>query len=206
MSSTTSAVGRTVGIATSRWHGQATVSPRRERPDRSLFSWARRTNSESPFIENLRRAFEQKCPKLARCKGLDSDVVTVLIFEAIDLPFHYDRYIAESLGALLEGCGVEPDQIFLVYPHAAFWEVWVVKRNDVQWPDERLSMPHKGYQDPPKLIPEDAYPRQFVELFNRDVGRERPARWRPLVLAEAELQDAKKGVAPIPACRGRDRK
>ena len=161
---------------------------------------------ESPFIENLRRSFEQKCPKLARCKDLTPDVATVLILEAIDLPFHYDRYVAENLGALLEGCAVEPDQVVLVYPHAAIWEVWVVKRNDVQWPDERLPMPHKGYQDPPKLIPEDAYPRQFVELFNRDVGRETPAKWRPLVLADAELEDAKRGVAPIPAYGGRDRK
>ena len=143
---------------------------------------------ESPFVENLRRAFEQKCPKLARCKDLTPDVVTVLVLEAIDLPFHYDRYIGENLAGLLEGCAVQPDQIFLVCPDAAFWVVWVVKRNDVQWPDERLPMPHQGYQDPPKLVPEHAYPRQFVEQFNRVAGRETPARWRPTMHAFKGLE------------------
>ena len=157
---------------------------------------------ESPFVESLRRAFEQKCPKLARCKDLTPDVVTVLVLEAIDLPFHYDGYVAENLCTLLAGCAAEPDQIFLVYPDAAFWVVWVVKRNDVQWPDERLPMPHKGYQDPPKLVPEHAYPRQFVEQFNRSVRRETPAKWRPLVLADAELEDAKIGGGADTGMRG----
>ena len=154
---------------------------------------------EPPFIENLRRALEKKCPKLARCKDPSPDVVTVLVLEAVDLPFDYDRYVAGHLAGLLGGCRPAPDRIFLVYPHAAVWEVWVVKRNGVQWPDERLPMPHTGYQDPPKLVPEHAWPRQFVEQFNRGVGRETPAKWRPLVLAKAELADAKRGVAHTPA-------
>ena len=159
---------------------------------------------ESPFTADLRRAFQKKCPKLARCKELAADVETVLILEAIDLPFHYDRYIVEHLAGLLEGCAVEPDHLFLVYPRNAFWEVWVVKCNDVRWPDERLPIPHKGYRDPPKLVAEDAYPRQFVEEFNRQMGRETPARWRPLFLAEADLEDTKqRGVATGPASRGR---
>ena len=158
---------------------------------------------ESPFIKDLRRAFGKKCPKLARCKDLAADLETVLILEAIDLPFHYDRYIAEQLAGLLEGCAVEPDRIFLVYPRSPFWEVWVVKSNGVRWPDERLPIPHKGYQDPPKLVPEDAYPRRFVEQFNRHMSRETPARWRPLFLTDADLEDIKRGVAPAPARQGR---
>ena len=150
---------------------------------------------EAPFVEDLRRAFEKKCPKLARCKELDPDVQTVLILEAVDLPFHFDCYIAEHLAGLLEGRAVEPDHIFLVYPRNAFREVWVVKSNDVRWPDERLPIPHRGYQDPPKLVPERAYPRHFVEQFNRGVGRETPAKWRPLFAAEAELDDIKRGAA-----------
>ena len=181
------------------------VAPPREAGSLAVFVGSP-DDSESPFMENLHRAFEQKYPKLARCKDLDSDVVTVLIFEAIDLPFHSDRYIGEDLAGLLEGCGAEPDQIFLVYPHAAFWEVWVVKRNEVQWPDERLPMPHKGFQGPPKLVPAHAYSRQLVDHFNRDLGRETPAKWRPLFVAETGLEDAKRGVAPTPACGERDRK
>ena len=149
---------------------------------------------ESPFIENLRRAFENKWPKLARCKALYPDVVTVLVLEAVDLPFHYDRYMGEHLAEVLAGCAVEPDRIFLVYPHDVFWEVWVVKRNDVLWPDERLPMPHRGYQEPPKLVPEDAYPRRFVEAFNRTMGPATPAKWRPDFAAEDDLEDAKRGV------------
>ena len=149
---------------------------------------------EAPFIDLVRRAFEMKCPKLACCKDLAPDIQTVLILEAIDLPFHYDRYIAEHLQALLAGCTVEPDRIFLVYPDATFWQVWVVKRDDVQWPDERLPMPHKVYQDPPRLVPEHAYPRHFVEQLNRGVGRETPARWRPLFADEADFEDVKRGT------------
>ena len=149
---------------------------------------------ESPFIEYLRRAFKKKWRKLARCKALDPDVVTVLVLEAVDLPVHYDRYVGEHLAEVLAGCAVEPDRIFLVYPHDVFWEVWVVKRNDVQWPDERLPMPHRGYQEPPILVPEEAYPRRFVEAFNRTMGPATPAKRRPDFPAEDDLEDAKRGV------------
>ncbi len=147
---------------------------------------------EFPFMEDLRRAFERKCPKLADCKELAPAVRTVLVLEAIDLPFDYDRYMADHLAGLLAGCDVEPDHVFLVYPRAAFWEVWVVKRDDVRWPDPRLPLPHRGYQDPPRLVPEGAYPRHFVEQFKRGVGRETPAGWRPLFVAEADLEDTKR--------------
>ena len=130
---------------------------------------------EPPFIEDLRRAFGSKCPKLADCKASDPDVQTVLVLEAVDLQLEHDRCIAKHLPELLAGCEVEPDHIFLVWPDVFLWSVWVVKRNGVQWPDERLLMPHKGYQDPPKLVPEDAYPKGFVEAFNRSVGAETPA-------------------------------
>ena len=119
------------------------------------------------------------------------DIRTVLILEAIDLPFDYDRYVAEHLAGLLAGCDVEPDHIFVVCPRTEFWQVWVVKGDDVYWPDERLPMPHKGYQDPPRLVPEEAYPRRFVEEFRRGVGRETPARWQPLFVGESELEDTK---------------
>ena len=146
---------------------------------------------EAPFLEDLRRAFGTKCPKLARCKAIAPDVRTVLVLEAIDLPFHYDLYMADHLTGLLAGCDVEPDHVFLVYPHDVFWQVWVVKTDDVCWPDERLRMPHQGYRDPPRLVPEHAWPRQFVEEFKRGVGREPPARWRPLFVGEDELEDTK---------------
>ena len=128
----------------------------------------------SPFVENLRRAFERKCRKLADCRKLAPGIRTVLVLEAVDLPLDYDRYIGEHLAGLLAGCDDEPDHIFLVYPGSAFWQVWVVKRDEVSWPDERLPMPHRGYRDPPRLVPEQAYSGWFVEQFNRGVGRDTP--------------------------------
>ena len=159
--------------------------------------------AEPPFIEVLRRAFEKKCPKLGRCKELDPDVLTVLVLEAVDLPLHYDRYVAEHLAGLLDRGVVEPDHIFLVCPHIAFWEVWVAKKNGIQWPDERLPMPHKGFQDPPRLVPEHAWPKHFVEQFKRGVGRETPVRWRPFFPSEADLEDVKRGGVPASFCDAR---
>ena len=168
------------------------VLPPREAGSLTLFVGSP-DEPETPFIEDLRRAFKKKCPKLARCKELASDVRTVLILEAIDLPFHFDRYIAVHLAELLEGT-VEPDHIFLVYPRTFAWEVWVVKHNDVRWPDDRLPMPHKGYRDPPKLVPEEAWPRRFVEEFKRGVGRPISARWRPIFHTETDLKDIKASI------------
>ena len=73
---------------------------------------------QPPFVECLRRAFERKCPKLARCKALNQDIQTVLVLEAVDLPFLCDRHIGEHLADLLAGCPVQPDCIFLVHPQA----------------------------------------------------------------------------------------
>ena len=103
---------------------------------------------EVPFLADLRRAFRKKTPKLARCKAIAPDVRTVLILEAVDLPFRYDGYMADHLGGLLAACDVEPDHVFLVYPGTVFWQVWVVKSDNVCWPDERLPMPWRGAGNP----------------------------------------------------------
>ena len=154
---------------------------------------------ELPFIGDLRRAFQRKCPKLGQCKALDPDVQTVLVLEAIDLPFDFDRHIAEHLAELLNGCTVEPDHIFLVRPDVYFWSVWVVKRHGVQWPDERLPMPHKGYQDPPKPMPVHGHPRGILKDLMQWPGEETPAMWRPLFPVEADLEDAKRDAEDAPA-------
>lgn len=155
---------------------------------------------ESPFVKGLQRAFGDKCPKLARCKELDPDILTVLILEAVDLPLQHDLYIAKQLGGLLAGVSVAPDRVFLVCPHDALWQVWVVKSGDIQWPDERLPMPHRGYQDPPRLVPERAYPKALVDRIEHGSGREIPVRWRPLLAAASHLDDIKQcGTEPAPA-------
>ena len=146
---------------------------------------------ETAFVVNLRRALQQKCPKLAQCKALSADIATVLVLETVDRPFDFDRCIGEHLAGLLEDCVAVPDWIFLVCPDALLWQVWVVKAHEVQWFDRRLPMPHKGYRDPPKLVPEEAYPKQIVEHFNRTFGTADPGKWLPYFARENDLEDAK---------------
>ena len=99
------------------------------------------------FIGDLSRAFGRKWSKLARCKDEADGVRTILVLEGVDMPFGYDLYLAEHLRTLLGECPVPPDDIYLVCPDVAFWQVWVVKQGGVHWPDEGMPMPHKGYAE-----------------------------------------------------------
>lgn len=128
---------------------------------------------EGPFLNEFRNAFDRKCPKLAQTKEQADDVRTVLILEVIEPPFAFDAHICKHLPALLEECLAPPDDIFLVEPHRVFWQVWVAKRGEVFWPDERLPIPHKGY------------------IENPWQGYEYPVECRPLYLDGDELEDLK---------------
>ena len=128
---------------------------------------------ESLFIDEFRKSFDRKCPKLAQTKEQSGGVMTVLILEIIEPLFAFDAHICKHLPALLEKCPVPPDDIFLVVPHRVFWQVWVAKRGEVHWPDERLPIPHRGYSDAPWL--------------NHEIRDE----WRPLFLDEDDLDDLK---------------
>ena len=66
------------------------------------------------FLLTMKRAFEEKTPKLYACKLLGAR--TVLILEAVDPPFHAHWYIAQHLPALLRDCLHAPDEIYLVDP------------------------------------------------------------------------------------------
>ncbi len=128
---------------------------------------------KSLFINEIRKAFDKKCPKLAQSKEQTDGIRTILILEVIEPPFVFDAHICKHLPALLEECPAPPDDICLVVPHSFFWEVWVAKRDAVHWPDERMPIPHKGYSDAPWL--------------NHEIRAE----WRPLFPDEDELEDLK---------------
>lgn len=147
-------------------------------------------DTENLFIEEVRNAFRKKCPKLAQRKEQDDGIRTVLIMEVIEPPFAYDAYICKHLPALLEECPAPPDDIFHVEPHRVFWQVWVAKRGEVYWPDERLPMPRKGYQDVTELIAR-AYPPKLAEAMRQSLPDPIRAEWRPLFLDEDKLEDLK---------------
>ena len=88
-------------------------------------------DKENLFVDEIRRAFGKKCPKLAKCKERADGIRTILILELIEPLFVYDVHIGEHLPALLEECPAPPDDIVIVVPHRDFWEVWVVKRGEV---------------------------------------------------------------------------
>ena len=114
---------------------------------------------------------------------------TILILEVIQPLFVYDVHICKHLPALLEECPAPPDDIFIVVPHRDFWEVWVVKRGEVHWPDERLPMPHKGYQEFPEEM-FHGYPPKLAEAMDLSLLRTATrAEWRPYFPNEAELEN-----------------
>ena len=146
---------------------------------------------EGAFIDQVRKAFDNKCPKLARCKDEVDGARTVLILEVIEQTVGDDFYIAKHLPALLAACPTTPDDIFLVYPKKIpFWQVWVAKRGEDHWPDERMPMPHKGYQTPPTVPP--GYPLRLAEALGLDDQRHLiPAEWEPYFPVEDDLEDLK---------------
>ena len=147
-------------------------------------------DTENLFIDEIRNAFRKKCPKLAQCKEQDDGIRTILIMEVIEPPFFYDLHICKHLPDLLEECPAAPDDIFLVVPHRVFWQVWVVKRGEVYWPDERMPLPHKGYQDVPEPIAH-TYPPKLAEAMGLSLPHTIRAEWRPFFLDEDKLEDLK---------------
>ena len=145
---------------------------------------------ENLFIDEIRKAFRKKCPKLAQCKEQDDDIRTILIMEIIEPLFAYDALICKHLPALLEECPAPPDDIFLVEPGRFFWQVWVVKRGEVHWPDERLPIPHKGYREFPEAMI-DRNPPKLAEAMRLSLAPPIRDEWRPFFLDEEELKDLK---------------
>lgn len=143
------------------------------------------------FTDELRKAPNKKCPKLAQCKEEVDGIRTILVLEVIQPPFGYDQYISECLPSLIEKCPTPPDDIFLVCPASfPFWQVWVIKHGENHWPDERMPMPHKGYHSPQPV--HQGYPPELAAaLATTNPSPEIPAEWEPYFPAEDELTDLK---------------
>lgn len=143
------------------------------------------------FMEEVRRAFRGKCPKLARHKKQASGDRTVLVMECMEMAPGYDLYLSKELSSFLGECSGAPDDIFLVCPDFPSWQVWVVKRDGIHWPDDRIPMPHKGYYEfpAPRMGGHPAKMAETSELSFR--RREPPLELRPYFLKEDELEDLK---------------
>ena len=146
---------------------------------------------EGAFMDEVRRAFRGKCPKLAQHKERTNGDRTILIIEGIEMAFGYDLYVSKHLPTLLGESPVPPDDIFLVCPGFPFWHVWVVKWGEIHWPDERMPMPHKGYQEFATSV-SCGYPIKVAEGMELSLRRREPqVELRPYFLNEDELEDIK---------------
>ena len=146
---------------------------------------------EGAFIDEVRRAFRNKCPKLAQHKEQANSDRTILIMEGIEMALGYDLYLSKHLPTLLGECSAPPDDIYLVWPDFTCWHVWVVKRGGLHWPDESMPMPHRGYQEFSTPVAPGISTKfvEEMELFFR--RREPPVELRPYFVQEHELVDLK---------------
>lgn len=76
----------------------------------------------------LRKALEDKCPKLQRCK--EEGARTVLVLEDHDISLSNHVLIAGGLAGLLEECANLPDEIYLVETAVRTWAVRALKFED----------------------------------------------------------------------------
>ena len=76
---------------------------------------------EGPRFKRLQRAYNDKCPKLKRCK--DDGARTVLVLESFDSVYTSIDEIGRHLPALLAERADVPDEIYLVQTDMSLW--WV---------------------------------------------------------------------------------
>ena len=74
--------------------------------------------------ERLRKALEDKCPKLERCR--QEGARTVLALESGDLPLSNSVLIGEALARALHGREDAPDEVYLVETVSDLWFVYLL--------------------------------------------------------------------------------
>ena len=80
----------------------------------------------------LRRALQDKCPKLYRCRA--GGARTVLVLENNDLPLSNAIDILEALAPALDERGDAPHEIYLVETVSDSWFVHLIKDEAGYWP------------------------------------------------------------------------
>ena len=85
--------------------------------------------------DELRRALDRKCPKLARCKFEGGDR-TVLVLEDRDFQLSDDFWIQPIMPDLLAERDDVPDEIYFIRTGQNIWDTWIVKFDETFWPLE----------------------------------------------------------------------
>ena len=80
----------------------------------------------------LRRALQDKCPKLHRCRA--GGARTVLVLESNDLPFSNAIDILEALAPALDERGDTPHEVYLVETISDSWFVHLMMDEAGYWP------------------------------------------------------------------------
>ena len=145
-------------------------------------------NLESLRTERIRRAFNDKLPKLAKC-GVEG-ARTVLILESQDAAHTRFDLIGNQLPALLAGRTYLPDEIFLVESNLGLWWVYPMKYDKDHWPEVGMPQWNRPIYHP-ENPPTAGLPKWYREALCLDeeskpyLSRE----WTPATYKEDELED-----------------
>ena len=141
-------------------------------------------------IERLRRAFSEKCPKLARCKAAEAR--TVLVLENLDRVTTFDL-IGNQLPKLLAEHTNAPDEVFLVATGFDLWWVFPMKRDEDHWPTVGMPQWDQAIYEPDKL-PTAGMPKWYRDALGLDkLYTPHPRGWIPATFEKDELNDLAPG-------------
>ena len=142
---------------------------------------------EGPRFKRLQRAFNDKCPKLKRCK--DGGARTVLILESFDSVYtHFDQ-IGHLLPKLLAERTDAPDEIYLVQIDMSLWWVIPIKRDGENWPNKGMPIRGQPIYEEDKL-PTAGMPKWYRDALGLDeLYTPHPRGWVPATFNLHELDD-----------------
>ena len=105
---------------------QGTLSHGRYAPEDNVLEAARESR--------LRRALEDKCPKLHECR--EQGARTILVLESDDIALTNHVVVGHALASALEDRTDVPDEIYFVDTGREPWSVHTMKHDDECWPFE----------------------------------------------------------------------
>ena len=93
------------------------------------------TGYEDRRVDRIRRAFDAKCPKLARCQA--EGARTMLALEANDVSLTNHALVGDAVEQVLAVRSDAPAEVFYIDTTIeTSWTVWSLCRDGVMWPDE----------------------------------------------------------------------
>ena len=142
---------------------------------------------EGPRFKRLQRAYNDKCPKLKRCK--DDGARTVLVLESFDSVYTSIDEIGRHLPALLAERADVPDEIYLVQTDMSLWWVFPIKRDSGHWPNKGMPIRGQPIYEEDKL-PTAGMPKWYRDALGLDeLYTSHPRGWVPATFNLHELDD-----------------